>query len=123
VALNHAVRLRKNTEFQLVRQQGRSIMSPLLILAWMPNDVAKIRVGFVVSKRVSKRAVDRNYIKRLLSEAMRALLPRLPSGLDIVVSARQKANMVDLRTLEQDMSTLLRRAHLFEARPEVDTLD
>jgi ribonuclease P protein component len=123
VALNHAVRLRKNTEFQRVRQQGRSIMSPLLILAWMPNDVAKIRVGFVVSKRVSKRAVDRNYIKRLLSEAMRALLPRLPSGLDIVVSARQKANMVDLRTLEQDMSTLVRRAHLFEARPEVDTLD
>jgi len=98
-------------------------MSPLLILAWMPNDVAKIRVGFVVSKRVSKRAVDRNYIKRLLSEAMRALLPRLPSGLDVVVSARQKANMVDLRTLERDMSTLLRRAHLFEARPEVDTLD
>ena len=123
MALNHAVRLRKNTEFQRVRQQGRSIMSPLLILAWMPNDVAKIRVGFVVSKRVSKRAVDRNYIKRLLSEAMRALLPRLPSGLDVVVSARQKANMVDLRTLERDMSTLLRRAHLFEARPEVDTLD
>jgi len=98
-------------------------MSPLLILAWVPNDVATIRVGFVVSKRVSKRAVDRNYIKRLLSEAMRALLPRLPSGLDVVVSARQKANMVDLRTLEQDMSTLLRRARLFEARPEVDTLD
>lgn len=123
MALNHAVRLRKNAEFQRVRQQGRSIMSPLLILAWMPNDVATIRVGFVVSKRVSKRAVDRNYIKRLLSEAMRALLPRLPSGLDIVVSARQKANMVDLRTLEQDMSTLLRRARLLEARPEVDTLD
>ena len=123
MALNHAVRLRKNSEFQRVRQQGRSIMSPLLILAWMPNDVAKIRVGFVVSKRVSKRAVDRNYIKRLLSEAMRTFLPTLPSGLDIVVSARQKANMVDLRTLEQDMSTLLRRARLFEARPEVDTLD
>jgi ribonuclease P protein component len=98
-------------------------MSPLLILAWVPNDVATIRVGFVVSKRVSKRAVDRNYIKRLLSEAMRTFLPTFPSGLDIVVSARQKANMVDLRTLEQDMSTLLRRARLFEARPEADTLD
>jgi ribonuclease P protein component len=120
VALNHAVRLRKNTEFQRVRQQGRSIMSPLLILAWMPNDVAKIRVGFVVSKRVSKRAVDRNYIKRLLSEAMRAFLPRLPSGFDIVVSARQKANTADLRTLEQDMLTLLRRAHLFEPTSNLD---
>ncbi len=50
-------------------------MSPLLILAWLPNDVAQLRIGFVVSKRVSKRAVDRNYIKRLLSEAARAALP------------------------------------------------
>ena len=95
-------------------------MSPLLILAWMPNDVEKIRVGFVVSKRISKRAVDRNYIKRLLSEAMRVFLPRLPSGLDIVVSARQKANTADLRTLEQDMLTLLRKAQLLEATSKLD---
>ncbi len=96
-------------------------MSPLLILAWMPNDVEKIRVGFVVSNRISKRAVDRNYIKRLLSEAIRVFLPSLPTGLDIVVSARQKASTADLRTLEQDLLTLLRKAHLLEARPEVDT--
>jgi len=75
----------------------------------------------VVSGRISKRAVDRNHIKRLLSEAMRVFLPRLPTGLDIVVSARQKASMADLHTLEQDMLTLLRKAQLLEARPEVDT--
>jgi ribonuclease P protein component len=115
VALNRAVRLRKNNEFQRVKQQGRSIMSPLLMLAWMPNDVEKIRVGFVVSKRISKRAVDRNYLKRLLSEAMRGFLPRLPSGLDIVISARQKASAAKLRMLEQDMLSLLRKAQLLEA--------
>jgi ribonuclease P protein component len=115
VALNHAARLRKNNQFQRVKQQGRSVMSPLLILAWMPNDVARTRVGFVVSKRISKHAVDRNYMKRLLSEAMRGLLPRLPGGLDIVVSARQKANMANVRMLEQDLLTLLRRANLLEA--------
>jgi ribonuclease P protein component len=120
VALNHAVRLRKNSEFQRVKQQGRSIMSPLLILAWMPNNVAKKRVGFVISKRISKRAVDRNYIKRLLSEAMRVFLPRLPGGLDIVVSARQKANTANLRVLEQDMVILLRRAKLLEAPSNPD---
>lgn len=120
MALNHAVRLRKNSEFQRVKQQGRSIMSPLLILAWMPNDVVRTRVGFVVSKRISKRAVDRNYIKRLLSEAMRVFLPRLPGGLDIVVSARQNANTANLRALEQDMFTLLRRAKLLEATSNPD---
>jgi len=120
LALNHAVRLRKNSEFQRVKQQGRSIMSPLLILAWMPNDVVRTRVGFVVSKRISKRAVDRNFIKRLLSEAMRGVLPRLPGGLDIVVSARQKAKMADLRTFERDILILLRRAKLLEATSNLD---
>jgi ribonuclease P protein component len=120
VALNHAVRLRRNSEFQRVKQQGRSIVSPLLILAWMPNDVVRTRVGFVVSKRVSKRAVDRNFIKRLLSEVMRDVLPRLPGGLDIVISARQKANMADLRTFEQDILVLLRRAKLLEATSNLD---
>jgi ribonuclease P protein component len=86
----------------------------------MPNDVVRTRVGFVVSKRVSKRAVDRNFIKRLLSEVMRDVLPRLPGGLDIVISARQKANMADLRTFEQDILVLLRRAKLLEATSNLD---
>ena len=95
-------------------------MSPLLVLAWMPNDVVSARIGFVVSKRIAKHAVDRNYIKRLLSEAMRGLIPRLPGGLDIVVSARQKANTAHLRILEQDMQTLLHRANLLETPSNPD---
>ena len=87
-------------------------MSPLLVLAWMPNDVASARIGFVVSKRIAKHAVGRNHIKRLLSEAIRELLPRLPGGLAIVISARQKANTADLRILEQDLIFLFRRAKL-----------
>ena len=89
-------------------------MSPLLVLAWMPNDVVSTRIGFVVSKRIAKRAVDRNHMKRLLSEAMRGLLPSLPGEIDIVVSARQKANTANLRILKQDMVNLLRRAKLLE---------
>lgn len=95
-------------------------MSPLLVIAWMPNNEATTRVGFVVSKRISKHAVDRNYVKRLLSEAIWGLLPRLPGGLDIVVSARQKANTANLRILEQDMVILLRRAKLLEAPSNPD---
>ena len=121
VALNHALRLRKNSEFERVRQQGRSIMSQLLILACMPNNMAKLRIGFVVSKRISKHAVDRNYIKRLLGEAIRAALPQLPIGLDIVISARQQAATADLRALEQDLFALLRRAHLYGLKTKTET--
>jgi len=116
VALSRALRLRKGSEFQRVRQQGRSIASRLLILAWIPNEVAQLRIGFVVSKRISKHAVERNYIKRLLSEAIRPVLSEIPTGWDIVLSARNQASSADLQALKQDIITLLRRAHLLEAQ-------
>ena len=125
MALNRALRLRKRSDFQRVRQQGRSITSRLLILAWLPtsqtgspNEVGRQRIGFVVSKRISKLAIERNYIKRLLSEAMRRALPELPSGWDIVLSARDQVTTTDLHMLEQDIVTLLQRARLLEAEDD-----
>jgi len=115
VALNRALRLRKGSDFQRVRQQGRSITSRLLILAWIANEVGRPRIGFVVTKRISKLAVERNYIKRLLSEAMRHALPDLLSGWDIVLSARNQVTTADLHTLEKDLVNLLNRARLLEA--------
>lgn len=115
MALKRALRLRKSREFQQVRQRGRSITSRLLILAWLPNELASLRIGFVVSKRVSKHAVKRNYIKRLLSEAIQHVLPQLPIGWDIVVSARNFSTTADLHALEQDIVTLLHRARLLSS--------
>lgn len=118
MALNRALRLRKGSDFQRVRQQGRSITSRLLILAWIANEVGRPRVGFVVSKRISKLAVERNYIKRLLSEAMRRALPDLLSGWDIVLSARNQVTTADLHTLEEDLVNLLNRARLLKAEDD-----
>ena len=112
MALNRALRLRKSSEFQRVRQQGRRTTSRLLILAWMPNDVGRLRIGFVVSKRISKHAVERNSIKRLLSEAIRPVLSALPAGMDIVLSARNPATTADVYMFGQDIATLLQRAGL-----------
>jgi len=116
VALNRALRLRKSNEFQRVVQQGRSLTSQLLILAWLPNDVGRLRIGFVVSKRISKQAVERNYIKRLLSEAIRPVLDSLPTGWDIVFRARNKAIAADVHMFRQDITTLLHRAGLLASR-------
>jgi len=117
VALKRAVRLRKSGDFQRVRRQGRSISSRLLILAWSPNDVARLRIGFVVSKRISKHAVERNHLKRLLGEAVRGFLPGLPPGIDIVFSARNAASSVDIQTIASDIRILLQRAKLITATP------
>lgn len=118
MALNRALRLRKSSDFQRVRQQGRSTASRLLILAWTPNDVSNVRIGFVVSKRISKSAVQRNYVKRLLSEALRPVLADLPQNYDIVLSVRIQVLSADLFTLRRDITMLLRRAGLLSSLSE-----
>ena len=113
MALKRALRLRKNTDFQRVRQHGRKTASRLLVLMCVPNNLATVRVGFVVSKRISKQAVERNYVKRLLSEAIRPLLLDIPAGWDIVVSVKQTIVGIPLSALAQDLYMVLRRARLF----------
>jgi ribonuclease P protein component len=112
VALKRALRLRKSKDFQRVKQQGRTRTSRLLVITFAPNDLATLRVGFVVSQRVSKRAVERNYVKRLLSEAIRPILVTLPTGWDLVISAKTSIIGVKLLDLAEDLRMVLRRARL-----------
>jgi len=84
----------------------------------MPNELAGLRVGFVVSKRISKHAVDRNHIKRLLSEAIRPVLRGISGGWDIVISARNLASSANVYMFEQDITKLLSKARLLTLPPD-----
>ncbi len=86
----------------------------------MPNSEAGVRVGFVVSKRISKRAVVRNHIKRLLGEAIRPSLDELSGGWDVVISVKHQVLDADLRDLIHEITTLLRRARLLGS-PELSS--
>jgi ribonuclease P protein component len=114
VALKRELRLRNSRDFQRVRQQGRSLSSRLLILAWAPAEGDRPRVGLIASRRTFKLAVQRNRIKRRLSEAVRVFVPRL-HGVDLVLIARREALEADLSTLRAEVQALLRRARLLIA--------
>jgi ribonuclease P protein component len=53
-----------------------------------PNDSSHARLGIITSKRVARRAVDRNRARRLVREAFRKLRHRL-DGIDVVVQLRR----------------------------------
>ncbi len=64
--------LKRRKDFELVMKEGRMHQAPLFgLLIYKGEEVDCQRFGFLVSKKVSKRAVDRNRIKRLLAEAVR----------------------------------------------------
>ncbi len=75
------------------------------------NTVGFSRLGLAVSRKVSKSAVKRNQIKRVIRESFRhslAVPPRKKDGMDVVVLARPTAAKVDTKRLRGDLDQLWR---------------
>jgi len=79
-------RLRKKLEFSAV-YSNRRLGGDLLTLYYRTG-CAESKAGFVVSKKVDKRAVERNRIKRILRECYRKNRSLLPEGTHVILIAR-----------------------------------
>ena len=77
-------------------------------MRYRDNDFGHARLGLAISKRVSKRAVERNRIKRLLRESFRRVRHRLPA-VDLMVMAREQAAGVPGPELLGDIDALWKK--------------
>ena len=68
----------------MVLKQGRIMGSDFLFFKFFKNNLNTIRVAFIVSKKISQKAVVRNKIKRRLREVFRIYLSNLKTGYDLV---------------------------------------
>ena len=105
-------RLRRNADFQRVRREGQFYASPLMVLAFLHNELDYSRFGFVVSKRIGN-AVKRNKIKRRLREAVRLRLPKIKPGFDVVFIARRPIAGAAYADIEKWVDRLLTKADMF----------
>jgi ribonuclease P protein component len=108
-------RLRKSSDFAMVRRVGRSWADGVLVLAARRNGLPNTRFGFVVGRRVGN-AVTRNRIKRRLRAA--AVEANVAGGWDLVLIARNRAAGSDYHALKDSLSQLLRRSSITDRRYE-----
>ncbi|PWK92535.1 ribonuclease P protein component [Fulvimonas soli] len=88
--LPRPARLRRAADFVALRQASGRLGGRCFSVRYRPSEQGLARLGLAVSKRVSKRAVERNRIKRLVRESFRRMRAQLPP-LDVMVMAREQA--------------------------------
>lgn len=106
-------RLNKSKDIQNTSARGRSFFSPNFVIKFRPDPDIVTRVAIVVSNYVSKKAVDRNRVKRLIREAIRLNLAKLKTG-DYVIIVRPKAKLADDNLAKIGLLELLRSLKLLK---------
>lgn len=93
-----------------IQKNGRKWVSKTVIVQARENNLGCFRVGFTVSKKVNKRAVVRNRIKRRLREIARAvILTKAAPGYDFVLIGRTATGDVPYENLLNDLQWCLKR--------------
>lgn len=82
-------RLNVSSDFAKVQNEGKTFQSTNFGIAILDRkDNNSPRFAFVVSTKIAKDAVDRNTIKRHMSETVRLLTNEVRNGLDVVFLAK-----------------------------------
>ncbi|MFA6322179.1 MAG: ribonuclease P protein component [Candidatus Buchananbacteria bacterium] len=107
-----ANRLNKEKDIKRVLRLGRSLFSPYFRLKYLQNNLKKTRVTVVVSTKFSKKAVERNRVKRQIREIFRLNLAKISLGCDFVLSVAPAALGTEYQKLEKEILFLLNKAKL-----------
>lgn len=91
--------LKKNSEFQTVYKEGKSLANKYLVMYVKKNETGKNRIGISVSKKVGNSVV-RHRITRLIRESYRLNEEKFETGYDFVLISRVTAKGKSYREIE-----------------------
>lgn len=90
-------RISSKKEFAEVKDKGEMKAAELFSVVWVKSDREKA-FGAIISKKISKKAVERNQIRRRLMEAVRLNMDIFPDGFRGIFLV--KKNILDKSEME-----------------------
>lgn len=96
-------RLKKKINFARIEIDGRLIQSRSFGMGiYNRKDDEPSHFGFIISAKISKKAVVRNKIKRIMSEVIRKNLDKLKNGYDVLFLIKPSIVKLDTDTIEKE---------------------
>ena len=104
------MRLKRRSDFERAYREGSRARGRLLSVVAVENDLGWTRLGLAVGRRVWRRAVRRNRVRRIFREAFRLEYDQLPQGVDLILMAAAPELEPSLAETRAELVTLARKA-------------
>jgi len=83
-------RLTRKKDHERVQKLGSFVSLNNIAIKAAANELKETRVGIVVGLKYSKKAVERNQVKRIIRDIVQPELKNMKKGVDIVIMARKR---------------------------------
>lgn len=113
--LPNKYRLTGKISFEETKEKGKVYQSESFgLLVYRRKDDKESRIGYVVSTKISKKAVERNKTKRLLKKATEKFLERINPGFNVLFLAKRNILDKNLKSLEEEVKIVFQKAQLIK---------
>jgi ribonuclease P protein component len=116
LGFNSRYKIKKTDEFSSVFNFRKRISGDHISMHYMPNGLDYSRIGLIVGKKTARRAVQRNYMKRVLRELFRQHR-HLLNGIDILMRVQKPFVRIDHERIRIEFLGLLDRLRKRTHRP------
>ena len=107
-------RLTKDKDFDKTFKKGRSSYDKTTGVKTITNNLEVNRFGVVVGIKVSKKAVERNKIKRQIREVVKLQAEKLKNGHDLVIITLPAILGKTYKEIEDSVNSNLKRLKLYK---------
>lgn len=105
-------RLRLEKDIKTLFAKGKSVFGLMIGMKYQPNKHKVSRFAVVAGVKVSKKAGDRNRIKRQLRAIIHEMLPHIKPGYDVLLFAKKEAVGKTSEELRIQVATSFKKAGL-----------
>lgn len=107
-------RLRNDKDINDVLKGKKGVFDAVCGIKYTKTKLDVSRITVVVGTKVSKNAVDRNWVKRQYREITKAMLPRIQTGYDIVLIVGKGALTLDFAEKAQRLEGIFKKSGLLK---------
>jgi ribonuclease P protein component len=106
----------KGKEFEEVLKKGKSFRVDGLVLKILLKKEGK-KIGFLISKKILKKATQRNRLKRRLREILRGKIEEIKEGIRIIFITLPGLEKKEFKELEEILGKLLKKSKTLKNEP------